>query len=132
MIDFLCLNGRRVQGWALESRVYAEDPLREFLPSIGRLHRYQEPAGEGVRVDAGVVEGSDISMYYDPMICKLITYAPDRTEALAKVSQGSFRDRLIAWPPAPLLARCAGIVWFSYGFVPGSVLVTIKVAGCDA
>ena len=58
----------------MESRVYAEDPLRGFLPSTGRLLQYEEPSGEGVRVDSGVVEGSDISMFYDPMISKLITH----------------------------------------------------------
>ena len=73
----------QLKGWALESRVYAEDPLRGFLPSIGKLVRYVEPRGEGVRVDSGVREGSDISVYYDPMISKLITYGADRGEALA-------------------------------------------------
>lgn len=62
-------------GWSMESRVYAEDPLRGFLPSIGRLRSYVEPTKyPGVRVDSGVVEGSDISMFYDPMISKLITH----------------------------------------------------------
>ena len=73
----------QLKGWALESRVYAEDPLRGFLPSIGQLVRYQEPSGPGVRVDSGVREGSAISIHYDPMISKLITYGSDRTEALA-------------------------------------------------
>ena len=73
----------QLKGWAFESRVYAEDPLRGFLPSIGKLVRYVEPRGEGVRVDSGVREGSDISVYYDPMISKLITYAATRNEALA-------------------------------------------------
>ena len=77
-------------GWALESRVYAEDPLRGFLPSTGRLTRYSPPDPrlaaslglEGtVRVDSGVVEGSEITLYYDPMIAKLVTHAPDRTQA---------------------------------------------------
>ena len=77
-------------GWALESRVYAEDPLRGFLPSTGRLTCYSPPdprlaASRGlegtVRVDSGVVEGSEITLYYDPMIAKLVTHAPDRTQA---------------------------------------------------
>ena len=75
------------QGWAIESRVYAEDPYRGFLPSIGRLVRYRPPAehaGETtVRNDTGVVEGSDISMFYDPMIAKLSTHAPTRERATA-------------------------------------------------
>ncbi|HAA93098.1 MAG TPA: acetyl/propionyl-CoA carboxylase subunit alpha, partial [Rhodospirillaceae bacterium] len=59
-------------GWAIEARVYAEDPARNFLPSTGRLVRYREPDGiEEIRIDSGVVEGSDISVYYDPMIAKL-------------------------------------------------------------
>ena len=73
-------------GWALESRVYAEDPVRGFLPSIGRLSYYREPSDrEGVRVDTGVVEGSEISMYYDPMIAKLCTWAPDRDRAIDRM-----------------------------------------------
>jgi propionyl-CoA carboxylase alpha chain len=69
-------------GWAIESRVYAEDP-RKYLPSIGRLTRYIEPkGGHEVRCDSGIVEGSEISMYYDPMICKLCTYGKTRDEAL--------------------------------------------------
>ncbi|KAL6786027.1 hypothetical protein ACKKBG_A01110 [Auxenochlorella protothecoides x Auxenochlorella symbiontica] len=77
----------RVHGWAMESRVYAEDPARGFLPSTGRLMRYAPPRGEGVRVDTGVQEGSEISMYYDPMICKLITHGADRPQALQRMRQ---------------------------------------------
>jgi propionyl-CoA carboxylase alpha chain len=73
-------------GSAIEARVYAEDPLRNFLPSIGRLTRYRPPSGEGVRVDTGVYEGAEISMFYDPMIAKLVTYAPTRAEATARMS----------------------------------------------
>ena len=76
-----------LDGWAMETRVYAEDPLRDFMPSIGRLVRYREPpAPEGgaatVRVDTGVEEGSEISMFYDPMIAKLVTHGPDRNSAI--------------------------------------------------
>ena len=71
-------------GWALECRIYAEDPARGFVPSIGRLSRYREPAAsETCRVDAGVDEGSEISMFYDPMIAKLVTHGPDRPAAIA-------------------------------------------------
>jgi propionyl-CoA carboxylase alpha chain len=80
--------GLPFKGWAHEARVYAEDPTRGFLPSIGRLTTYIEPKSgpsEGVRCDTGVVQGSEISMYYDPMICKLCTYAPTRQEALDKL-----------------------------------------------
>jgi propionyl-CoA carboxylase alpha chain len=78
----------KLSGWAVETRVYAEDPLRNFLPSIGRLVRYRPPAehsagGTTVRVDTGVYEGGEISLYYDPIIAKLITHAPTRKEAIA-------------------------------------------------
>ncbi|CCE09636.1 putative acyl-CoA carboxylase biotin-carrying subunit; alpha chain [Bradyrhizobium sp. STM 3843] len=74
-------------GWAVESRVYAEDPFRNFLPSIGRLVKYRPPAeskadGITVRNDTGVQEGGEISIYYDPMIAKLITHAPSRAAAI--------------------------------------------------
>lgn len=72
----------QLKGWAIENRVYAEDPYRGFLPSTGRLVRYRPPAtGNGVRVDDGVVEGGQVSMFYDPMIAKLITYGKTRDEA---------------------------------------------------
>ena len=71
-----------IEGWAVEARVYAEDPARNFLPSIGRLSRYlPPPESERVRIDSGVTEGSEISMYYDPMIAKLIGYGATREEA---------------------------------------------------
>ena len=75
----------KINGWAIENRVYAEDPYRGFLPSTGRLIRYNPPeTGDGVRVDDGVVEGGEVSMFYDPMIAKLITWAPTRLEAIDK------------------------------------------------
>jgi propionyl-CoA carboxylase alpha chain len=75
----------KLTGSAIEARVYAEDPLRNFVPSIGRLTQYRPPEGEGVRVDTGVYAGSEISMFYDPMIAKLITYAPTRAEATRRM-----------------------------------------------
>jgi propionyl-CoA carboxylase alpha chain len=77
----------KLNGWAVESRVYAEDPYRNFLPSIGRLSRYRPPAeaslnGVTVRNDTGVTEGGEISIHYDPMIAKLVTHAPDRVAAI--------------------------------------------------
>ena len=70
----------------MEYRVYAEDPARKFLPSIGFLTKYQEPVQDDptkrVRIDTGVEEGSEISMYYDPMISKLVTWGQDRAEAM--------------------------------------------------
>jgi len=87
-----------IDGWAIENRVYAEDPYRGFLPSTGRLVRYQPPVQgwtddgqangrrgvDGVRVDDGVYEGGEVSMFYDPMIAKLITWGPTRDEAADK------------------------------------------------
>jgi propionyl-CoA carboxylase alpha chain len=78
----------KLKGWAVESRVYAEDPFRNFLPSIGRLVRYLPPPegltdGVLVRNDTGVFEGGEISMFYDPMIAKLVTHAPTRAAAIA-------------------------------------------------
>ena len=76
----------KLKGWAVESRIYAEDPFRNFLPSIGRLVRYIPPTESAtVRVDAGVQEGGEVSMYYDPMIAKLITYGPNREQAIAQM-----------------------------------------------
>jgi len=78
----------KLNGWAIESRLYAEDPYRNFLPSIGRLSRYRPPEegertdGIVMRNDTGVFEGGEISMYYDPMIAKLCTWAPDRLAAV--------------------------------------------------
>ena len=74
-----------LSGWAMESRVYAEDPFRNFMPSIGRLSGYKEPQGEDVRVDSGVYEGGEVSMHYDPMISKLITYGDDRGQAIDRM-----------------------------------------------
>ena len=78
----------KLNGWAIEARVYAEDPFRNFLPSVGRLVHYLPPAEEGgVRVDTGVYEGGEISIYYDPMIAKLVTYGRDRAEATARMRE---------------------------------------------
>jgi propionyl-CoA carboxylase alpha chain len=74
----------KLSGWAIEARVYAEDPFRNFLPSVGRLTRYMPPAENGVvRVDTGVTEGGEVSLYYDPMIAKVITYGATRDQAIA-------------------------------------------------
>ena len=82
----------KINGWAMESRLYAEDPYRNFLPSIGRLTRYRPPVEAAtptgvVRNDTGVYEGGEISMYYDPMIAKLCTWAPTRDEAVEGMRQ---------------------------------------------
>jgi len=102
----------KLSGWAVECRVYAEDPFRNFMPSIGRLSRYKPPTeSANVRVDTGIEEGSEVSMYYDPMIAKLVTYGADRNEALEHMGSAldayyirgvshniSFLNALIAHP----------------------------------
>src|SRR5690554_6628855 len=77
-----------LRGWAIEGRIYAEDPYRGFLPSTGRLALYRPPAEqEGtVRLDGGVAEGAEISMHYDPMLAKLIGAGPDRNAAIAALA----------------------------------------------
>ena len=72
----------KFSGWAVEARIYAEDSARKFLPSIGRLTRYIEPKGKNIRLDSGVVEGSEISMFYDPMISKLCVHSKTRMDAI--------------------------------------------------
>jgi propionyl-CoA carboxylase alpha chain len=83
----------KIDGWAIENRVYAEDPYRGFLPSTGRIVRYNPPVAgwagdirgvDGVRVDDGVADGGEVSMFYDPMIAKLITWGKTRDEAAEK------------------------------------------------
>jgi propionyl-CoA carboxylase alpha chain len=83
----------KLNGWAVESRVYAEDPYRNFLPSTGRLVKYRPPAEQSVdgitlRNDTGVFEGGEISIWYDPMIAKLCTHAPTRKQAIAAMARG--------------------------------------------
>ncbi len=83
----------KLNGWAMESRIYAEDPSRGFLPSSGRINLYIEPeANENVRVDTGVYEGGEVSMFYDAMIAKLCSYGKDRLEAISHMQSalGSF------------------------------------------
>ncbi len=76
-----------LDGWALEARVYAEDPFRNFLPSVGRLVRYRPPAESAtVRVDTGIEEGSEVSIFYDPMIAKLVTWGDDRQQAVERMN----------------------------------------------
>jgi acetyl/propionyl-CoA carboxylase alpha subunit len=72
------------RGHAIECRIYAEDPAQDFLPQAGRLLMYREPAGPGIRIDSGVVEGRDISVFYDPMLAKLIVHAETRDAAIAR------------------------------------------------
>jgi acetyl-CoA carboxylase biotin carboxylase subunit len=75
----------KIGGHAIECRIYAEDPSTGFLPSTGLLRSYQEPSGPGIRVDSGVYEGAEISVYYDPMISKLLSYGKDRKQAIGRM-----------------------------------------------
>ncbi len=77
----------KIQGHAIEVRVYAEDPLNNFLPDIGKLKTYVRPQGAGIRVDDGFEEGMNIPIYYDPMISKLITHAPDRESCVNRMTR---------------------------------------------
>jgi propionyl-CoA carboxylase alpha chain len=77
----------KITGWAIETRVYAEDPFRNFMPSIGRLVEYRAPVeSDTVRVDTGIEEGSEVSMFYDPLIAKLITYGDTRDQAIENMN----------------------------------------------
>lgn len=75
----------KINGWATEARVYAEDPMKKYFPSIGRLSQYEEPVGPGVRVDSGILAGSQISVYYDPLIAKLCTWGQTRNESIERM-----------------------------------------------
>jgi acetyl/propionyl-CoA carboxylase alpha subunit len=75
------------RGHAIECRVYAEDPAHNFLPSIGEIGLYQRPSGPGVRVDDGIVSGTAVTPYYDPMLAKVITWGNNREEAIGKMIQ---------------------------------------------
>jgi len=90
-----------IKGHAVELRIYAEDPLNDFLPSIGKLETYVRPTGDGVRLDDGYDEGMDIPIYYDPMIAKLVTYADTRTAAIQKMKQ-AIADYKIVGPQTTL------------------------------
>jgi len=76
-----------INGHSLELRVYAEDPLDDFLPSIGTLTKYIKPHGKGIRIDDGYTEGMAIPVYYDPMIAKLVTHGKDRSEAIQRMKE---------------------------------------------
>jgi 3-methylcrotonyl-CoA carboxylase alpha subunit len=77
----------RPRGWAIETRLYAEDPSNHMLPSTGTIARWSPPEGPGIRVDAGVTSGSEVSHYYDPMLAKLIAFGSDRGAAIARIEQ---------------------------------------------
>lgn len=103
-----------MKGWAMEARLYAEDPANGFLPSIGRLdhfvmpgNRYRHPTPQGVRIDAGVVQGGEVSQFYDPMIAKLIVHEDTREAAAARLAEAC--GAVEVWPVktnAGFMVRC--------------------------
>ena len=82
-------------GHAIEARVYAEDPLRDFLPSAGTVHVLDEPTGDGIRVDSALREGLEIGSAYDPMLAKVIAWAPDRATAIARLDAALARTTIL-------------------------------------
>jgi acetyl/propionyl-CoA carboxylase alpha subunit len=83
-----------IRGWAIEARLYAEDPARDFMPSAGPLHRFDLPEGPGIRIDSGFEAGSVVSTNYDPMLAKVIAYAPTRIEAARLLASVLERSRV--------------------------------------
>jgi acetyl/propionyl-CoA carboxylase alpha subunit len=87
-------DGLEPRGHAIEVRLYAEDPFNRFAPSPGRIERLRWPDGPGVRVDSGVTEGSEVSIYYDPMLAKLIVWAADRELAMERLERALTEMRI--------------------------------------
>jgi 3-methylcrotonyl-CoA carboxylase alpha subunit len=98
----------RIRGHALELRLYAEDPTRDFAPSTGRVHHLRLPTGEGIRLDAGIRQGDTVSIHYDPMLAKLIAWGPDRGAALARLARALEGTELLG--PATNLPLLRGII----------------------
>ena len=85
----------RIEGHAIECRITSEDPAQGFVPSTGRIERVDVPAGPGVRWDSGIIAGSEVSLYYDPMLAKLIAYGPDRATAIARMERALSELRVV-------------------------------------
>ncbi len=106
----------RPRGWAIETRIYAEDPANHMLPSTGTIARWEPPEGPGIRVDSGVQTGSEVSVYYDPMLAKLIVYGTERVHAIARLQQALERFRIEGVRAnVPLLLWIARDEWFIEG-----------------
>ena len=113
----------RIDGHAVEARLYAEDPDKGFLPSTGKLWALRLPEGEGIRVDAGVVQGDEVTPFYDPMIAKVIAHAPTRDEALDRLA-GALARTIVAGPKTntAFLGALCGMEEFRAGaFDTGSI-----------
>ncbi|MDE2482095.1 MAG: acetyl-CoA carboxylase biotin carboxylase subunit [bacterium] len=113
----------RPRGWAIETRIYAEDPANHMLPSTGTIERWAPPEGPGIRVDAGVTDGSEVGVYYDPMLAKLIVFGSDRAHAIARL-QHALDDFAIDGVRAnlPLLRWIARDEWYRDGKTTTSFL----------
>ncbi len=98
----------RPRGWSIEARLYAEDPANQMLPSTGTLTAWKLPAGPGVRVDSGVREGSEVSVYYDPMLAKVIVWGSDRATAVHRLE-----DALVQTQVAGIATNLALLLWIS-------------------
>ncbi|MCC7293053.1 MAG: acetyl-CoA carboxylase biotin carboxylase subunit [Phycisphaerales bacterium] len=120
----------RQHGHAIECRIYAEDPARGFMPSVGRLERFIPPAGPGVRVDAGFVEGDEVSTYYDPMLAKLIVWGEDRAAALARMRAALRRFVILGVTTnVEFLHDCISHPAFQRGEIDTHFLQTHNIAG---
>lgn len=113
----------RPRGWAIETRIYAEDPANHMLPSTGTISRWSPPEGPGIRLDAGVSTGSEVSVYYDPMLAKLIVFGSDRAHAIARMSH-ALDDFAIEGVRAnvPLLSWIMRDAWYREGKTTTSFL----------
>ncbi len=113
----------RPRGWAIETRIYAEDPANHMLPSTGTITQWSPPEGPGVRLDAGVTAGSEVSVYYDPMLAKLIVFGSDRPHAIARIDR-ALSDFTISGVRAnvPLLQWIVRDDWFREGKTTTSFL----------
>jgi 3-methylcrotonyl-CoA carboxylase alpha subunit len=111
------------RGWSIETRIYAEDPANHMLPSIGTITNWSPPEGPGVRVDSGVTTGSEVGVYYDPMLAKLIVFGSDRAHAIARLERAlaTFRIEGVR-ANVPLLLWIARDEWFREGKTTTSFL----------
>ncbi|MDQ2857635.1 MAG: ATP-grasp domain-containing protein [Candidatus Eremiobacteraeota bacterium] len=113
----------QARGWAIEVRITAEDPENGYLPASGKIERFEAPTGPGLRLDSGVGAGSDVSIYYDSMLAKLIAFGPDRSSAIERLTHGLERFRIDGVPTnLPLLLRIARDVTFRAGYTTTAFL----------
>jgi propionyl-CoA carboxylase alpha chain len=112
------------RGWAIEARINAEDPNREYLPAIGTITRYDPPHGPGIRLDSGVRVGSEVSVYYDSMLAKLIAYGPTRQSAIERLTHAIEEFHIEGvYTNLPLQLRIARDVTFRAGYTTTAFMV---------